>query len=156
MTPRPNHEKDACRLLRHVQEDNAGCWLWQRYKERDGYGWTNIRSTHMGAHRAFYLIFVADIPSDKVVCHRCDVRACCNPEHLFLGTLAENARDAVAKARHTRGEKHGASVLTDGDVFEVRHGALAQLSCREAAERLGVSSALVSQIRNRRKWKHLP
>ncbi len=75
-----------------------GCWLWQGSLTPLGYG----QFSYLGdqrAHRASWRIFCGEIPSGMFVLHRCDVRNCVNPEHLFLGTQADNIRDKVAKGR---------------------------------------------------------
>lgn len=77
----------------------AGCWLWERALSDTGYGSIRIAEGLFNAHRAAYLGFVGDIPGGLWVLHRCDVRACVNPHHLFLGSRQTNIQDAKAKGR---------------------------------------------------------
>ena len=92
---------------RAVPEPNSGCWLWELHHASNGYGQATIDGATIGAHRLSYVAFVGVIPDGMVVCHKCDVRCCVNPEHLFLGTHSDNIRDRDMKGRQARGERHG-------------------------------------------------
>src|SRR6185295_14325894 len=67
------------------------CWLWTGPRDRDGYGKVGLH--RVLAHRLAWTIAAGRITDGKRVLHRCDVRACCNPAHLFLGTQGDNMRD---------------------------------------------------------------
>lgn len=84
---------------KYVPEPNTGCWLWEGATIRSGYGRHNINGVQMGAHRASWIIHNGDIPDGMHVCHKCDTPPCVNPDHLFLGTHADNMRDMQAKER---------------------------------------------------------
>ena len=75
------------------------CWLWQGSKYSKGYGYFRMNQRATSAHRASYRLFVGPIPRGLQVLHRCDVRACVNPAHLFLGTGTDNMRDRDTKGR---------------------------------------------------------
>lgn len=78
------------------------CWLWTGEKNRWGYGRISIERPDRQrflVHRLMYERFVGPIPEGKILMHTCDVRNCCNPEHLIPGTQAENLADARAKGR---------------------------------------------------------
>ena len=88
-----------------IPEPMGGCWLWSGACSSSGYGgfWVNKRM--IAAHRWAYEHFVGPIPAGMCVCHKCDIKSCCNPDHLFLGTYADNAHDCVKKGRHPQKSK---------------------------------------------------
>jgi len=91
--------------LQHEKTD--ACWIWKGTRERKGYGRLNRggRTGQLLAHRAAYELFIGPIPEGMMVCHRCDVPYCVNPDHLFIGTAKDNAMDEVAKGRNPHANK---------------------------------------------------
>lgn len=97
-------EASPQRFLSFVSpEPNTGCWLWSgcfsRSKPDGGYGQLRLDGKMQSAHRLSYQLFVGAIPEGLMVLHRCDVRPCVNPQHLFVGTSSDNIQDALAKGR---------------------------------------------------------
>jgi len=90
-----------------MPEPNSGCWLW--LSALDGAGYGKVRLSHprrlLSAHRASWELHRGVIPNGLFVLHKCDERTCVNPDHLFLGTHADNMADRSAKGRVVGGGK---------------------------------------------------
>jgi len=86
----------------------ASCWLWNGSRFKDGYGQTRLFGGP-SAHRAMWVAHHGGIPAGLCVLHHCDNPPCINPAHLFLGSIADNNADMVAKKRHSFGGRHFAS-----------------------------------------------
>lgn len=84
----------------------AGCWIWTGACGGDGYGNTTVDGKQIGAHRLSWTAFRGPIPAGIHVLHHCDISSCVNPDHLWLGTHADNMADRSRKgrARWRRGE----------------------------------------------------
>lgn len=91
------------RLYGATAIDSSGCWIWNgRIMKVPGYGVIAVgRAGQISTHRASFSAFgVNPIPNGLCVLHRCDVRRCINPAHLFLGTKKDNSQDMLKKGRH--------------------------------------------------------
>jgi hypothetical protein len=151
-------------------EPNTGCWLWTAsIKTRNRtleYGAfcmaTGDEHREVSAHRASYTLFRGTIPEGMCVCHKCDVSLCVNPDHLFLGTIADNNRDMYLKNRHSRkrtgnivGAKHPRAKLTDAQVREIRALSVCGEKTAHIAKRYGVDFKTISRILKGIGWRHL-
>lgn len=142
-------------IISWSDKTDSGCWEWKKAIENTGYGAQQFKGRKCGAHRVSYQIFNGDIQAGLSVLHRCDNRKCVNPDHLFLGTQAENMADMVAKGRSAdqRGEKAPWAKLTKKSVLEIiRQASARTMSQRKIAVMFGISQAQVSQILNRKRW----
>ena len=155
-----NKPSDADFLLSRIEPDtNGGCWLWAGTINAGGYGYTSRGM----AHRLSYKTFVGDVPDDILVCHTCDVRACINPAHLWLGTHKDNSDDMMRKQRgawHSKkpehlaywhdGDKNPSSKLNSRKAEEIRASAESK---RDLAAKYGVSVSTIERVLARSIWR---
>jgi hypothetical protein len=87
------------KLMDKVEIDENGCWNWTGTKIPQGYGHTHYRGKSIYTHRLLYILTYGEIPEGLCCLHKCDNPSCCNPEHLFLGTMADNMHDRDMKGR---------------------------------------------------------
>lgn len=80
-------------------EPNTGCWLWTGSLNTNGYGTVQHKGRMSLVHRLMCEFTTRRTQQGELVCHRCDVRWCVNPDHLFLGSFKDNMRDMAAKGR---------------------------------------------------------
>lgn len=90
------------RFYQKFDRTENGCWEWHASMLPNGYGAIQYHRQKTGAHRVSWIIHYGEIPSGLFICHKCDNKKCVNPEHLFLGTAKDNARDRANKGRSFR------------------------------------------------------
>ncbi|MBL8924116.1 MAG: HNH endonuclease [Myxococcaceae bacterium] len=89
------------RLLAKIAVDPiTGCWLWKAAKNNKGYGVLRVGDGNVYAHRASWVTHFGEVKTGQCVLHRCDVPACINPDHLFVGSHADNTADMLRKGRN--------------------------------------------------------
>jgi len=152
---------------KRIKEMPSGCWEWQGARSVYNYGHLKVGSKYWKAHRYMYMMTYGPIPEGLCVCHHCDNPPCVNPAHLYLGTIAENTRDAGLRGRmqkgaaHVwarrpdlvrRGERHHNAKLTADDVIELRRLAKQGWSNVQLADRFKLSLPHVSDVKLGKKW----
>lgn len=143
------------RFMKKV-EKTPSCWKWIGSKYVSGYG--EFRSgDETRAHRASWSIFRGVIPKGLSVLHKCDIKDCVNPDHLFLGTQKDNVNDMIFKHRKARivGDDHGMSKLKVGDIFQIREMRKQGLLYKEIAKQFGITPENVGYILRGITWTHI-
>lgn len=138
-----------------VPVPEAGCWLWLGGKSGGGYGLIFASGRLHHAHRVAWAMRHGALPREKHVCHKCDTPACVNPDHLFIGTHAENMADRGKKGRAAsfKGESHPNAKLSEADIPVIRNDTRMH---REIAADYGVKEAAIFKIKHRLSWRHIP
>lgn len=155
--PTPVEERLARRLLMSP----SGCLEFQGAL-KDGYGKIVVGSRSDGsrrlkfAHRVAWELANGPIPDGLIVCHACDNRLCCNPEHLFLGTHNDNMADMVAKGRQRNGRPagvlNGRAKLSPSAAAQIRERYAAGESRASLAEAFGVGRSAIREVVTGMRW----
>jgi hypothetical protein len=137
-------------------EKTETCWNWTACAHPKGYGLFSIRNRNRRAHRVSYEMHCGPITDGMQVLHECDNPRCVRPDHLFLGTNADNMADKCAKGREAhvgqKGEANARAKLTTEKVLAIRAAVGTQ---DEIAASFGISRGAVSGIRTGRRWSHV-
>lgn len=148
----------ADRFWAKVQKSD-GCWIWTAAKQKHGYGLFTIRfhpARHALAHRKSYELVNGPVPEGMDVLHRCDNRQCVRPDHLFLGTQADNNRDMKAKGRASRGTNHFLASLNESKVRLIRGLHAKGETVKNISGVVGVTPGTVYAVLRGKTWRHVP
>jgi hypothetical protein len=147
------------------QGPQGTCWEWQGGRFPQGYGRIIVAKKQCKTSRVSWFLANGEDPGELLICHTCDNPPCCNPAHLFKGTVLDNSRDMVAKGRHrtshvgrtayVKGEAHGRSKLTAADVQAIRRRHAAGETQRAIAADYNIAFQSVCKIIKRQKWSHV-
>jgi hypothetical protein len=149
------------RFWKKVQKPSAEseCWIWTGAVVKSGHGlaWNGERV--VPAHRLALEISGSPVPGDRLACHRCNNPKCVNPSHLYAGTHADNARDAIAAGSFhfnpaPRGEANRSAKLTCADVAEIRRLSGLGFSQRELGRQFGVTHCAIGKVLHGETWSH--
>lgn len=127
------------------------CIEYPFWKDPDGYGRFCVDRAKVYAHR-YILSLKGLLIEEKIVCHTCNNPACCNPNHLYVGSQKENMKDREIAGNTPKGIKNGRAKLTEDQVRYIRS---APGSSSEIAASLPVSKWVVQDIRKGKTWKHI-
>jgi hypothetical protein len=148
--------------------NSNGCRLWTASVNTAGYGAFKVGGVQTSAHRFAWALVNGQVPDGLFVCHTCDVPACCEISHLWLGTNADNMRDMAKKGRGCSGDRNRAvhapmhgelncnARLTVAEVLNIRESAASGVGYKYIAEKYGIKPSNVSNIATRRSWSHIP
>ncbi len=145
-------------LLDSIKISENGCWEWTGYRVFDGYGQILISYRNYKTHRlAMYFWRGFKLNSKQMVLHHCDNPPCCNPDHLYLGSAKDNARDREVRKRSNPryGTKHHSSKLNEKDVIEIRKAIADGQSQVSLAKKYKISTTQVCNINKRTEWAHV-
>lgn len=144
------------RFTNKIKIDRKGCYIWTGEIHKIGYGlFRPTQNKYQLAHRVSYWLFKGAIPVGLCVCHKCDVRSCVNPNHLFLGTHKENMQDAVKKGRFKSngGEFNPRATLKDSQVKEIKLLIGKGVKDKELSLHFNTTVSAISHIRHGYAWR---
>jgi hypothetical protein len=145
----------AEKFVDYTDKTKSSCWLWIAGKTSDGYGTINFQNKTMLAHRVSWQFYKGEIPSKMLVCHKCDEPSCVNPEHLFLGTQADNMNDMKSKNRRKNigcAEKNGRAKLTMEKAFLIREKRNQKIPLAIIAKEFNVGQSTISRVCRMENW----
>ena len=131
-------------------EPNSGCWIWLGAMESGGYGSVRVGRDVMRAHRLSYRLAKGPVEGGFVL-HHCDNRLCINPDHLYLGTKLDNARDRERRGRGADRslKNNGRAVVDPSIVAEIRASSATE---KTLAQQYGIARSTVGRIRRMETW----
>jgi len=133
------------------------CWPWiGTFRNKGKYGQIGFNHRYHLAHVVAFALVNGDLMPGECSLHKCDNPPCCNPDHLFRGTKADNNKDREIKGRGAdkRGESNGRAKLSVGDVKSIRLKAI-NSKYRDIATDYGVSTVLIAKIARGELWRHI-
>lgn len=147
----PFSDEDVARFEKFISpEPNTGCFLWTGAANKRGYGYFWSKGCAWNAHRFAYAAAHGGVPRTAHVLHKCDNSYCMNPDHLELGTHAQNMADAKRRGRMATGERCGTSKLRASDVVAIRQSTESK---HVLAARYSISPDHVNRLRRGHGWE---
>jgi hypothetical protein len=149
-------EKDGPELVSYPEL--SPCWIWGGNRNRSGHGTMTINYKIIGVHRYSYELHNGPIPDGLFVLHKCDNPPCVNPDHLFVGTQADNVEDSKRKGRRAKGSRMWKATLTDDQVRLIRSRYVRwskENGFAAIARDLGVDKQAVRSAALGLSWSHL-
>jgi hypothetical protein len=136
-------------------EGVSECWNWKASTTRGGYGQFWLGGTQVKAHRVAWELTNGPIPEGMYCLHQCDNPRCCNPNHIRLGSLAENMQECVERDRIAKGERQASAKLTAKKVKEIRKKYARGISTIKLSAEYGVGATAIYEAVRRETWKHV-
>lgn len=133
---------------------NSGCWLWSGVTLSSGYGQIRVQNRKWLAHRLSWSLNKGLLPAGALVLHRCDVRSCVNPDHLFLGDHRDNIVDCIQKGRYKNlgGETAPNKKLSWTQVAAIQEALARGDTQQSIADKHRVSRSNISAIKRGVSW----
>lgn len=131
------------------------CWEWTGYVDPQGYGNFAVNTKPVRCHSWAWIDRNGPVPYGMCVLHKCDNRACLNPDHLFLGTRGNNNSDRSSKGRNAMGEKHGQSKLNELQVRVMRRMREFGIPYRFIGRVFGVKHGTAMSAVKGKTWTHV-
>lgn len=139
------------RLMKHVSpEPNTGCWLWTASVKPSGHPQIRVGKKTRYAHRLMWILYNRRIPKRKEIRHRCDQPSCINPQHLELGSHADNMRDMALRNRNV-----GTRSLSAIKVAEIKVALSKGVLHRIIAKKYKVHRSTITLINRGMTWSHV-
>ena len=132
--------------------NESGCWIWTGAPSKHNYGQIQINGRSLQAANVGYTLYKGEIPKGMSVCHKCDVTMCVNPDHLFLGTRADNSRDMVLKNRSCFGERHPKAKLRTEFIPIIREAYTHGFTLKSIADYYKVRHTTIHRILKGQIW----
>ena len=153
------------RFFSKVEKSDNGCWIWKASGRGNGYGAFKFRNKVIDAHRVSWILHNGEIPDGFYICHKCDIRKCVNPAHLFLGTHSDNMKDCYQKNRmviptnsrfiknNTPYNKHYSDKFVELIIDAIRNKG--KTSLKQLSEILGVKYQFLRDLNSGRSYSKL-
>lgn len=153
------HPDPVDRFWAQVGEHGEGCWEFTGCRVSDGYGMITWEGRQQPASRVSWLIHHGPIPADQVVRHRCDNPPCIRPDHLLLGTVADNNHDMWERGNpqipQLKGQEANGAKLSNDEALLVHRRRASGESVQSLADEFNVSTSTIYKIGQGRRWQHL-
>jgi hypothetical protein len=152
------------RLFSRIIKQDDECWIWTGSKAESGHGHINVgKNKMMKTHRLSWIFLRGPIPDGLCVLHHCDVPACINPDHLYVGTVQNNVDDMWARGRQPKDYNHPPqdcennpnALLSNKQVAEIKRMLLDGKRQVDVARMFGVSRFVIWSISKGRTWKDI-
>lgn len=140
---------------KYIPEPNSGCWLWIGASLALGRGVINIEGRRIIAARLSHALFIAPVPLNKHVLHRCDIPSCVNPDHLYLGIHTDNMKDMRLRGRDARGEAMPHAKLNSKLVINICEEYAKGATLISLEKKFGVSRNVIKGVILGKRWKHV-
>lgn len=155
ITLQPGRGLSPAQKLDLYTSKSDGCWIWQGGGVI--YGKMVINGRTMPAHVMAYKLHVGPVPDGYVVRHKCDIPKCVRPDHLEVGTYADNSKDMTDRDRQAKGRRQWCAKMTEDSVAQLRvEYSTGIMTITQLSKHYGLATSTVGKIIQRVTWKHVP